>query len=300
MLVLAGCRNTENQKAGSSSETTSAVAEPRELKDFLGNQVSVPATPKRVIGSYLEDYLVALGVTPVAQWSVNDGKSIQNYLEGSLKNVPTIAHDLPFEAVTSFKPDLLLISSSGTVEGGKYDQYAKIAPTYVVENGETVNWRDQLIEVGNVLNKKADAEKVLKEYDEKTKTAKADIKKATAGESAAVIWVVNNAAFMVSEKTSSGAVLYGELGLKVPNLVKEISEKATANWSAVSLEKLAELDADNIFLVNSDRANGAAMLEDAIWKNIPAVKNGRVYEFGPETSWLYTGPIANGQIIDDV
>ena len=54
----------------------------------------------------------------MAQWTVGQG-SIQDYLK-ELKDVPTISYDLPYEAVLKFEPDLLLISSSALVEGGKY------------------------------------------------------------------------------------------------------------------------------------------------------------------------------------
>ena len=93
--------------------------------------------------------------------------------------------------------------------------------------------------------------------------------------------------------------MYGDLGLTVPDVVKEISASATGNWSSISLEKLAELDADHLFFINSD-GEGAEVLQDPLWANIPAVKNGNIYEYGKDTSWLYTGTIANSQIIDNV
>lgn len=102
---------------------------------------------------------------------------------------------------------------------------------------------------------------------------------------------------MVSDNRSSGTVLYQDLGLQVPKLVEEISKNATADWNQVSLEKLAELDADHIFLVNSDES--APLFQEAIWKNLPAVK---ITKFIPmiKSSWLYNGPIANTQIVEDV
>lgn len=77
-----------------------------------------------MIGSYLEDYLVALEVTPVAQWTVGND-SDQAYLQDKLAEVPRINYDLPFEDVLSFEPDLLLMDSNSMVEGDKYDQYSK-------------------------------------------------------------------------------------------------------------------------------------------------------------------------------
>lgn len=80
----------------------------------------------------------------MAQWTVGQG-SIQDYLAKELKDVPTISYDLPYEAVLKFEPDLLLISSSALVEGGKYKEYSKIAPTYVVKTAKmspgVINWK---------------------------------------------------------------------------------------------------------------------------------------------------------------
>jgi iron complex transport system substrate-binding protein len=103
---------------------------------------------------------------------------------------------------------------------------------------------------------------------------------------------------MVTEGRSSGAVLYGDLGLDKPTLVEEVSKEATADWNPVSLEKLAELDADSIFLINSDTS--APLFQEDIWKNLKAVKNDHVHEFDGDSSWLYNGPIANTKIIEDV
>jgi iron complex transport system substrate-binding protein len=297
--VLAACGNNNSKEDTNKENADSKGTTERTLTDAVGNEVKVPAEPKSIIGSYLEDDLVALGVTPVAQWSVQEGKGVQEYLQEYLKDVPTIDSTLPYEAVSSFAPDLVLMSSASAVEGAKYDQYAKIAPTYVVAKENNNDWRTRLQTIGEVVGKKEEAEKVLANYDKKAEEAKGKIQESIKDESAAAIWLVSNQLFIVGENVSSGAVLYGDLGLKVPEVVKEISATATGNWSAISLEKLAQLDADHLFLINSD-GEGTEVLKDSLWSNIPAVKNGNIYEYGPDTSWLYAGPIANTEIIDDV
>ncbi|MBP1046600.1 iron-hydroxamate ABC transporter substrate-binding protein [Enterococcus sp. BWM-S5] len=292
--LLAACGSTDSS---SDSTTESTSAKERVMTDALGNEVTIPANPKKIIGSYLEDYLVALDVTPVAQWTVNNS-SIQDYLQDELDGIPTISYDLPYEEVLKYEPDLLLVSSSALVEGGKYDEYSKIAPTYVVKNGDDVTWRDQLLDVGAVLDKEDEAEAVLSDYDTLAEKTKEELADKAGDQSAAVLWITNNQAFMVGETRSSGAVLYGDLGLKVPDLVKEISASATADWSSVSLEKLAELDADNLFVINSDEAD--PFFQEEVWKNLPAVKNDKVFTFGGDSGWLYNGPIAYTKIIEDV
>ena len=248
------------------------------MTDAMGHEVNIPAEPKRVIASYLEDNLVALGITPIAQWSVKGG-SVQDYLQDALKDVPTIEHDLPFEAVASFQPDLLIMDSASMVEGNKYSQYSKIAPTYVIGNEVNNDWREELKKVGELFGMEEEAQAALDQYEQKAKDAKEQLQQAIGGESAAAIWLVGGKLFVVSETLSSGAVMYGDLGLTVPGVVKEISASATGNWSSISLEKLAELDADHLFFINSD-GEGAEVLQDPLWANIPAVKNGNIYEYG--------------------
>ena len=296
-LTLLGACSTNNDSTDSSGSATTSSEIATTFTDAMGNEVTVPENPQRVIGSYLEDYLVALGVTPVAQWTVGND-SDQAYLQDKLADVPRINYDLPYEDVLSFEPDLLLMDSNSMVEGDKYDQYSKIAPTYVVTNGEEVTWRERLTDIAKVLHKEEEAAQVEADYDDLVATTKETYADQIQGKSIAVLWVVNNSVFMVSETKSSGQLLYHELGFEVPSLVSEISESATADWSAVSLEKLAELDADYLILVNSDK--GADFFSEQVWQNLDAVKNNHLWEFGPESSWLYNGPIAYTKMIEDI
>ena len=296
-LTLLGACGTNNDSTDSSGSATTSSEIATTFSDAMGNEVTVPEHPHRVIGSYLEDYLVALGVTPVAQWTVGND-SDQAYLQDKLADVPRINYDLPYEDVLSFEPDLLLMDSNSMVEGDKYDQYSKIAPTYVVTNGEEVTWRERLTDIAKVLHKEEEAAQVEADYDDLVATTKETYADQIQGKSIAVLWVVNNSVFMVSETKSSGQLLYHELGFEVPSLVSEISESATADWSAVSLEKLAELDADYLILVNSDK--GADFFSEQVWQNLDTVKNNHLWEFGPESSWLYNGPIAYTKMIEDI
>ncbi|WP_054940801.1 iron-hydroxamate ABC transporter substrate-binding protein [Paenibacillus ihuae] len=310
-VFLSACGNNNNSNAANSSAAPAATAEataaPTEtaapavektVTDAMGHKVTVPANPQRVLGSYLEDYLVTLDVTPVAQWSVSNG--IQDYLSDALKDVPTISYDLPLEAVTSFTPDFHIVQSEGSVQNGLYDQLNKIAPTYVLGDEISKDWRKTLLTIGELLNKTPEAEQAIAEYDQKAADAKEKITASFGDKSVAILWLVQKSFFIVDETRSSGAVLYGDLGLKLPNLVTEIPADSRATWNPISLEKLAELTADHIFLVNSDKTDASEILNGPIWKGIPAVKAGNVTELSSSGSWLYSGAYANSKTIDDV
>ncbi|SFD75875.1 iron complex transport system substrate-binding protein [Paenibacillus catalpae] len=304
-LLMSACGGVNNSNTGSGNAAAAnntaqqEQATERVLTDGLGHEVKVPANPQRVLASYLEDHLVTLGVMPVAQWSVGEG-SVQQYLQEKLKDIPAIPSELPFETVMSFDPDLIIIDNAEMVEGDKYDKYSAIAPTFTVGNGKNNDWRQELLTVGDILNKRAEAEKALAAYEQKAKDAKEKLQQAIGTKSAAALWVTAKSIYVVNQKLSSGDVLYNDLGFTVPAVVQEISASSEANWSTLSMEKLAELDADYLFIVNAKGVSKEELLKDPIWASVPAVKAGQVYEFDKSGSWLYTGAIANGQMIDDV
>lgn len=265
--------------------------ESRVLTDGMGNDIEIPENPERIIASYLEDYLVALDVTPVAQWSINDGESVQAYLQEELGEVPTIPFDLPYEAVLEYEPDLMLIRD--VPEESQIDQYNQIAPTYVL-NASPADWRETLLEIGDVLAQEEEAAEVIAEYETLANDTADLVSEQAEGATAAAIWMIDTSLFVVHPERSSGAVLYEDAGFEVPEVVASLSEDA--DWAAVSLEELAEMDVDHLFLITDDEET--ALTEDRLWQNIPAVENDAVHVFPSDSAWLYYGPIANTQVLN--
>ncbi len=111
LMVSACTSSTATPNAAPEPGQSQQVATERVLKDALGNDVKVPANPQRIIASYLEDHLVALGVKPVAQWSIGEN-SVQHYLQGDLAGIAPIPFNLPPEVVMSFDPDLIIIDNA--------------------------------------------------------------------------------------------------------------------------------------------------------------------------------------------
>lgn len=305
MLTACGGNNEATTNAtppATTEDSTPKSSEPvtpveKTVTDAMGHTVVIPANPQRIIGSYLEDHLVTLGVTPVAQWSVANG--VQDYLATGLKDVPAISYDLPPESVASFTPDLIIIKDESSVQNGLYDQYAKIAPTYVVGTEVAADWKKTLTTIADILGKSEIAEQSIKDYDQKVADTKAKLSESVAQESAAILWLTGKQFFLVDETLSSASVLYADLGMSPPNLVTEIPQASKATWNPISLEKLAKLDADHIFLLNSDKGQADDTTKSSIWTNLPAVKAGHVYELDSKSSWLYSGYLAGKQVMDD-
>lgn len=299
-LFLAACNgNGEEVVDESTDDSAEEVTENGEdttesesvvMTDGLGNEVEIPENPETIIASYLEDYLLALDVMPAAQWSINDGEGIQYYLQDDLGDVPTIPYDLPYEAVMEFEPDFIIARDQ--IEQDMVDQYNLIAPTYVL-NASPTEWRETMREIGSVLNKEDEAETVIEDYDTRAEETASLVQEEANGESAAAIWMIDTSLFVVHPERSSGAVLYGDAGFEIPSIVDQLSDDA--DWAAVSLEELAEMEVDHLFLISDDEES--SLTEDRLWQNIPAVQNDAIYTFDSQSAWLYYGPIANEQVL---
>jgi iron complex transport system substrate-binding protein len=291
ILLLAGCgkNNTDKETKEQPKEVT--------VTDAMG-KVTIPANPKRILAPYMEDSLVALGVKPAAQWSI--GTTVLDYLQSDLKDVPTIGWDLPLEQTIKAKPDFIIFSSAGAIQNGNYEQYKKVAPTYVFKDEEGSDWRKQLQVMGQLLGKEKEAKNALADYDEKAKQASKKIKEAIGDETAAIIWVAGDQFYLFENTRFAANVLYGDLGVAQPQMIQTLPA-AEATWKPMSLEALSKLDADHIFLVSKPGETGLETLKNSsVWKGIPAVQKGNVYHMEDPSHWTISGVMANSLTMDKI
>ncbi|MBH5316205.1 ABC transporter substrate-binding protein [Paenibacillus sp. GSMTC-2017] len=312
ILVLTGCANSkgEDQSSGStttattlkqettatnSTEEKASASEIRVVKDYFG-EVTIPVNPQRVAAIYLEDYLVALGVEPVVQW-YHPSWGKQEYL-----NLNSPLYDITgdIEILLSEAPDLIILD--GFADEAVYEKYSKVAPTYrlsdeIITGGSTAILRT----VADLVGKTEKAEELIKEYEQKVNDTKTKLKTEIGNESVAVIRL------NIGEKTLNilgiknkfvGSILYKELELTAPKMVADME----AFIDTISMEVLPDLNADHIIILtsngtwespeNQDAINN--LMNDPIWKTVPAVKNGNVYQV--ERTYWQTGAFTANQL----
>lgn len=297
-ILLGACASDASSAEGNRQEAPAAAdtgVYPMTVTDELGHEVTLPAKPTRIFAPVMEDFLVSLGVKPVARWS--NGVKPLEYLQNSLGDVPTVsfASGLPSpETVLGLEPDLILLHNAFYAENGGYEQYSKIAPTYVFQNAAG-DLNHSLRTLGQLLNEPEKAADALEEYGKKVAEAKAKLASKTEGKKAAIIRFNAKGMFFMNSGYYSGYVLFRELGFGESEIVK-------GGALEVSLEILPELDADYLFLVNDGNLGDGylkMLKESPIWQAVPAVKNGNVYETNSD-AWLSGGLIAHSRVIDDV
>ncbi|MGE6226718.1 ABC transporter substrate-binding protein [Paenibacillus chitinolyticus] len=306
VLVLAasitGCgaqgERAEEAAVQSAPAGEKSTGDKRIVKDAFG-EVEIPAKPKRVAAIYLEDFVTALGVTPVVQW-YHPTWGIQEYLK---LNVPKFDMTGSMEALLDASPDLIIVD--GGADKAKYDMYSKVAPTYRLPD-EMLNDSFAILKTtADLLGMPDKAEPILKEYQKKIGDAKTALEKAVGTEKVAVVRL------NVGEKTFTlfginnrfiGSILYRDLGLTPPPMVKEMKEFQ----QIISEEMIPQIDADHIILLPSngtwaseENKEAVQLLKSPFWKSVPAVKKGHVYQV-ERTHWQTGAFLANGMKIDDL
>lgn len=302
----AGAGNAAEQAAAGANSTatpagtsgnTSADNATRKIAGEFG-EVEIPVHPKRVAGIYVEDYLKALGVTPVVQW-YHPSWGKQDYLN---LDVPEFDITGSMEALLDKNPDLII--TDGGADAAKYEQYSMVAPTYRLPESVLQDSRLMLTAIADALGIPEKAEAVLAAYDQKLADSKAKLQQAVGQEKVAVIRlnVADKTFALFGIKNRYTGVLYDQFGLTPVPMAAEMTEYQ----SVISEEVIPELEADHIIVFpdNGDwdtEANQEAIgvLDGPLWKNLPAVKNGNIYRM--ERSHWQSGAItANSMKLDDL
>lgn len=265
VLVMSACSNgstdKKNDAKGNKSETITYQSE--------NGKVEVPANPKRVIVlSSFAGNVMSLGVNLVGvdSWSKQNPR-----FDSKLKDVAEVS-DENVEKIAELNPDLII----GLSNVKNVDKLKKIAPTVTYTYGK-VDYLTQHLEIGKLLNKEKEAKTWVDDFKKRAQEAGKEIK-AKIGEDATVSVVenFNKQLYVYGENWGRGTeILYQEMKLKMPEKVKEKALKE--GYYALSTEVLPEFAGDYL-IVSKNKDTDNSFQETESYKNIPAVKNNRVYE----------------------
>lgn len=242
--------------------------------------------PKKVAITYFPyaDHLFAIGEQDAVAGVVGL-KSLQNFpvydsftKQGKIADLGDTAN---MESILALDPDVIIAWEDDLKI---YDQLAQIAPTILIHQSE--NWQDTITKVAAVLGEEEKAEQYIAGYDAKLDTLAANMDKSGVKGKTAIFMMTWGKGF-----NYYGGVrmepYYERLGFaKFPDM---------QDWSEISLEGVAAIDPDYIFL--GEDFTGSAELslgelgKNPVWNQLKAVKNGNLYVIDTEI----VGPLAMGQ-----
>jgi iron complex transport system substrate-binding protein len=287
--------------SGDSAETSASASDNKQrvVKSTNGD-IRIPTEPKRVIGLSVvyPEFLYALGVTPVAVQNYH--QDFPSYLEEGLKDAlkTGIAETPNFEAILSAKPDLIIAPVWWSEKD--YEQLSKIAPTVLLPQRD--HWREELLDIAEVLDKKEQAEQVIEDLHQQEADAKAKLDTLVGNETVMYMMIMADQLIIYGENIDRGSFIHKVLGLSP---VKEFPQNEKS--ISISLEKIPDYNPDHIILQLDDESNEKVqnrykeMLDSSLWKNMTAVKKNQIYMMnGKEWFNLGMSPLADSSAINDV
>ncbi|MGZ0041478.1 ABC transporter substrate-binding protein [Paenibacillus ottowii] len=306
MLVLAACgstvsNNQTNEKSGTDTlNGQSQAVAMREYVDATGQKINIPANPQRVVTTQYLDAMLALGVKPVGAAShVLEG----DYLKDKIDGIADIGNPTNVEKVLELQPDLIIATEDTTPE--VKEQLEKIAPTVSVSFGGGDVFK-QLQDVAAVLGKDKEAEQWIANFNKKAEESRKKLAgKFKKDETVTIYMTYGKDVLRVYGARNVGHVIYRSLKLNPPEYIRQkLAKDPKYNfvYDSISMEKLPELSGDRIIMLVYDEATTDGMLKEieqsALWRNLPAVKNHKVY-FIKADPWFTYSPLAIDQSLDE-
>ncbi|MBD7944068.1 iron-hydroxamate ABC transporter substrate-binding protein [Psychrobacillus sp. Sa2BUA9] len=281
ILTLAACNSDESSNTDANSNNDKNETDTITYESEEG-PIEVPANPKRVVVvSTYAGNVASLGVNIVGvdAWAKSNPQFNEYFAD-----VEEISEE-NLEKIIELDPDLII----GLSTAQNLDKLKEIAPTVTFTYGK-VDYLEQQLEIGKLLNKEKEAQEWIDDFKERAQKAGEEIK-AKIGDDATVSVIENfdKQIYVFGDNWGRGTeILYQEMNLAMPKKVQEMALKD--GYYALSLEVLPEYAGDYIIFSKVSTQDNSFQETD-VYKNIPAVKNGRVFEANAE-EFYFNDPIS--------
>ncbi|MEU6374876.1 ABC transporter substrate-binding protein [Streptomyces sp. NPDC046909] len=297
-LLLTGCGDD-----GGSDSTAAKNTDTRTITDARGREVNVPGAPRKVVtlSEPTLDAALALGIEPVGATAGRGQTGVSSYLADKATKAQVVATvaEADMEKLAALQPDLILLDETTAVKS-EVAKLQAIAPT-VVTAKLNEDWKKAFTATADALNKTAQAEKFLGDFD----TDVAATKKKLGTNAGAVVSVVrwqNGAPSVVGKGVGHVGSTLSALGLTRP---KDQQGASAGHSEPVSLEKLSTIDGDWLFFGTlGDEADGEKAYAEARkvtnFGKLTAEENGHVVVVEGSAWNSAGGPLAARIVLDDL
>lgn len=262
LLVLALLIATTSLAAAEAGET-------RTVATVMGD-VEVPVNPRRIISTYIDGDILALGGTLIAADEPMEGCAYSDLV----MDLPRIDSWEP-EEIMALDPDLIFV-----IMESDYEKLKDIAPTILIPFGE-MSTLERVAFIGEVLGVPEKAEQLIADFHEKTRIAREKLEASPLNVydktlTILEMWEPGNIMIMGDRWGRGGDFIYNGLGIPAPEKVrKEIIEAEGIGYVLVSEEVLPGYCGD-MLLVTTGEDGTTGFEGGAIWESLPAVQNDRV------------------------
>ncbi|MCS0635030.1 Fe2+-enterobactin ABC transporter substrate-binding protein [Streptomyces sp. LP05-1] len=307
LLALTGCGDGGGDKAESKGAGDGAAT--RTVKHDAGTAENVPAKPKRVVSvsATMTGHLLAIDAPVIASQvsppSVITDKQgfFTQWADVATKRGVKVAYqgfEPDVEKVLALKPDVIVGAASGAENAEKfYAKLSAVAPTLLYRHDD-LSWQDLTTRLGKDLGLSDKAREVVAAHEKRVTGTKARIK---VSKQRAALVRDNQSAMTVFTKESAQGRLLTSLGFDVlePPKGKGKVLDGRSDFAEFGQESVAATAGDSsLFFVSHTRQEIDTAVARPVWKDLPAVKEKRVYDLGLDTFRL--DYYSAGNLIDRV
>lgn len=324
-LLLSACGTTEVDDAAETTatasescaeDTTATSTDPVSITDALGREVELDKPAERIAvleWQQIEDALT-LCVTPVA---VSDPEGYNTWIsaEPLPEDTPSTGNreEPDLDALYAQDPELIIIEAYDENDELLAQLEARDVPVLATKgadaSGQIDNMKKTFSQIAEATGRTERGDQVLADFDARLAEAEEQVSDVELETTDFVYfdgWL--DGSNLTIRPYGEGA-LFTELGEKL-GLTAAWTEEINESYGSGGVDPsygLAQTDVEgltavgeaNLIYANDEGAGGyvAALEENEIWQNLPAVQEGRAYAFPPSV-WGAGGPRSTLQAVD--
>lgn len=306
VLLVSACGNTKDEAKENSNNSEKETS--YTVKHAMGT-TEIKGNPKRVVVLTNEgtEALLALGIKPVGAVQSWLGNPWYDHIQDEMKDVEVVGteSEVNLEKIAALKPDLII--GNKIRQEKVYDKLSQIAPTVFAETLRG-DWKENFSLYAKAVNREEEGTKVLNQYEDKVAALKEKLGDKTNQEVSVVRFMAGVTRIYYTDSFSG--VIFNELGFKRTTTQEKLfkADSKLGNLAVeVGKEAIPDMDGDILFYFTyapeGDKDATATEKEwtnDALWKNLNAVKNGKAYKVDDAIWNTAGGVLAANIMLDDI
>jgi len=286
LAVVTGCGTDGGDTAAKSDGATRVFSADN-------GEITIPADPKRVVATgYAVPVLIEAEAALVGISTWKRGLPMMTEQQrATYDSLPKVAGEVAaetnYEAIAGAKPDLIVIGVPKPVLAEiDIARLESIAPVVAIGPAGPASWREQSRLQADAAGRAGNFQAAREAYDTKAQELKGKYGEVLAGLKFGHLGAygeVSKGTFHREFAGSWGTNIAQDIGVTYPGEVKEKGGGALDVTEYPSIEELPESFADVDAITYTVELDGKAgesvqqVLDSALWKNLPAVKAGKVF-----------------------
>ncbi|MEO1290920.1 MAG: iron-siderophore ABC transporter substrate-binding protein [Chloroflexota bacterium] len=270
----------------------------RSVEHFTGT-TCIPENPERVVAfdPGVIEMFAAFEFAPVGSTALLEAFFVSTYVDvaDSLTNLTEDLPDIGFpvnqEVLLEIEPDLIIWGFGGSFQPENIND---IAPVVVIN--PDLSWQENLLFVGDILNKTQIAEALIDDYEMRVETLQELLEGQENLEvSVVLVSAQEGAPYFIQLPGSFAHDILTDVGLQIPEAQYEFSDRGGI---AIGMERLDLLDGDVILLFNASpdpeayielQENLDILRADPLFNTLNAAQNDQVYLSFPVVRYRLRG-----------